>query len=67
MELVREHVPELAVVDIRMPPTHTTEGIVAARSIRDEHPSTGILVLSAHVEVEHAMELLAGATGSATC
>ena len=60
MELVREHVPELVLVDIRMPPTHTTEGIDAARSIRDEHPSTGILVLSAHVEVEHAMELLAG-------
>ncbi len=60
MELVRERAPELVVVDIRMPPTHTTEGIVAARSIREEHPSTGILVLSAHVEVEHAMELLAG-------
>jgi DNA-binding NarL/FixJ family response regulator len=47
------------VVDIRMPPTHTTEGLDAARVIRQEFPETGIVVLSAHVEVEHAMELLA--------
>jgi serine/threonine-protein kinase PknK len=60
LELVGIHVPDLVVVDIRMPPTHTTEGIDAARSIREEHPDTAILVLSAHVEVEHAMELLAG-------
>jgi serine/threonine-protein kinase PknK len=60
LELVGTHVPDLVVVDIRMPPTHTTEGIDAARSIREEHPDTAILVLSAHVEVEHAMELLAG-------
>ena len=60
LELVDTHVPDLVVVDIRMPPTHTTEGIVAARSIREEHPDTAILVLSAHVEVEHAVELLAG-------
>jgi DNA-binding NarL/FixJ family response regulator len=59
VELVREHEPELVVVDIRMPPTHTREGLEAARAIREEAPSTGILVLSAHVEVEHAMELLA--------
>jgi DNA-binding NarL/FixJ family response regulator len=52
-------VPDLVVVDIRMPPTHTTEGLVAAREIRKEFPETGILVLSAHAEVEHAMELLA--------
>jgi DNA-binding NarL/FixJ family response regulator len=58
MTLVREHVPELALVDIRMPPTHTTEGLDAARAIREELPQIGILVLSAHVEVEHAMELL---------
>ena len=56
--LVREHRPELAVVDIRMPPTHTTEGLDAARVIREEFPETAILVLSAHVEVEYAMELL---------
>jgi DNA-binding NarL/FixJ family response regulator len=50
-------------VDIRMPPTHTAEGLDAAKRIRQEHPETGILVLSAHVEVEHAMELLAGGRG----
>jgi serine/threonine-protein kinase PknK len=63
LTLVAEQTPELAVVDIRMPPTHTTEGLDAARQIRQEHPETGILVLSAHVEVEHAMELLAGGRG----
>jgi serine/threonine-protein kinase PknK len=57
--LVREHRPELALVDIRMPPTHSTEGLDAARVIREEFPEIAILVLSAHVEVEHAMDLLA--------
>jgi serine/threonine-protein kinase PknK len=63
--LVREHRPELVLVDIRMPPTHSTEGLDAAREIRDEFPDMGIVLLSAHVEVEHAMELLArgGKTG----
>jgi DNA-binding NarL/FixJ family response regulator len=60
LALVREHRPELVVVDIRMPPEHTTEGLDAARLIQAEFPETGILVLSAHVEVEHAMDLLAG-------
>jgi DNA-binding NarL/FixJ family response regulator len=60
MALVREHEPELVLVDIRMPPTHTTEGLEAARAIREELPQIAILVLSAHVDVEHAMELLAG-------
>jgi DNA-binding NarL/FixJ family response regulator len=59
LELVREHEPELAIVDIRMPPTHSTEGLVAAQTIREEFPETGILVLSAHVEIEEASELLA--------
>jgi DNA-binding NarL/FixJ family response regulator len=63
LALVREHAPDLVVVDIRMPPTNTTEGLDAARAIREEHPETGILVLSAHVEVEHAMALLAGGQG----
>jgi DNA-binding NarL/FixJ family response regulator len=58
--LVREHPPDLVVVDIRMPPTNSTEGLEAARVIRQELPEIGILVLSAHVAVEHAMELLAG-------
>ena len=52
LALVREHKPELVIVDIRMPPTHSTEGLVAAQTIRDEFPETGILVLSAHVEIE---------------
>jgi DNA-binding NarL/FixJ family response regulator len=59
LELVRERRPDLVLVDIRMPPTHSTEGLDAARVIRAEVPETGIVVLSAHVEVEHAMELLA--------
>ncbi|WP_209634382.1 response regulator [Kibdelosporangium banguiense] len=63
LPLVREHRPDLVVVDIRMPPTHTSEGLDAARVIREELPGTGILVLSAHAEVEHAMELLAGGRG----
>jgi DNA-binding NarL/FixJ family response regulator len=57
--LVREHSPDLVVVDIRMPPTNSTEGLEAASVIRQELPEIGILVLSAHVAVEHAMELLA--------
>ena len=59
VQLVREHRPDLAIVDIRMPPTHTTEGLEAARMIREELPDLAILILSAHVEVEHAMTLLA--------
>jgi DNA-binding NarL/FixJ family response regulator len=56
--LVRKQEPELVVVDIRMPPEHSTEGLDAARVIRAEFPEIAILVLSAHVEVEHAMDLL---------
>ncbi len=63
LTLVGDQSPELVVVDIRMPPTHSTEGLEAARRIRQEHPEIGILVLSAHAEVEHAMELLAGGQG----
>jgi len=63
MGLVREHVPDLAVLDIRMPPTHTTEGLDAAQAIRSELPQVGILVLSAHVEVHRAVDLLAGGQG----
>ena len=59
VEMVRALTPDVVVTDIRMPPTNTTEGLDAARVIRDEFPDTGILVLSAHVDVEHAMELLA--------
>ena len=56
--LVREHEPELAIVDIRMPPDHATEGLDAARVIRAEFPDIAILVLSAHAVVEHAVDLL---------
>jgi DNA-binding NarL/FixJ family response regulator len=63
LALVRDTAPDLVVVDIRMPPTQTTEGLEAAREIRRELPETGILVLSAHADVEHAMELLAGGRG----
>jgi len=60
---VRALRPDLVVVDIRMPPTQTTEGLEAAHEIRREFPDIGILVLSAHVEVEHAMGLLASGRG----
>jgi len=60
LAVVREQRPDLAIVDIRMPPDHATEGLEAARVIREEAPETAILVLSAHVEVEHAMDLLGG-------
>jgi serine/threonine-protein kinase PknK len=60
LELVREHEPELVTVDIRMPPGEGTAGLDAARVIRREHPGVAILVLSAHVELEEATELLAG-------
>lgn len=60
LALVRSAKPDVVIVDIRMPPTSTTEGLEAARTIRDEQPDTAILVLSAHVEVEEAMDFLAG-------
>jgi DNA-binding NarL/FixJ family response regulator len=63
IELVRERSPELVIVDIRMPPAHETEGLEAARAIREEFPEMGILVLSAHTEVDQALELLAGGRG----
>ena len=63
LALVRECVPDLVLVDIRMPPTHTVEGLDAARIIREEFPETSILVLSAYVEVDHAITLLASGQG----
>jgi DNA-binding NarL/FixJ family response regulator len=62
MNIVREHRPELVIVDIRMPPGHSNEGLEAARNIRAEFPDIAILVLSAHVEVEEAMDLVATGT-----
>jgi serine/threonine-protein kinase PknK len=63
IDLVRDREPSLIVVDIRMPPNHSTEGLAAARAIRAEFPQTAILVLSAYADVEHAMELLASGQG----
>jgi DNA-binding NarL/FixJ family response regulator len=60
LELVRAREPDVVIVDIRMPPGHETEGLRAAETIRTEQPDIGILVLSAHVEIDEAMELLAG-------
>ena len=59
IELVKRQQPELVVVDIRMPPSHSTEGLDAARVIRDELPQTAIMILSAHIDVEHAKDVLA--------
>jgi DNA-binding NarL/FixJ family response regulator len=56
---VRSYSPDVAIVDIRMPPTHTDEGLRAAQEIREKHPGTGVLVLSQYVEAEYALELLA--------
>jgi DNA-binding NarL/FixJ family response regulator len=61
--LVRMERPELVVVDIRMPPGHSTEGLGAALAIREEFPETGIMVLSAFVHTEHAVELLSSGQG----
>jgi DNA-binding NarL/FixJ family response regulator len=55
---VRAHKPDVAVVDVRMPPTHTDEGLRAAREIRSELPQVGVLVLSQHIEETYAVELL---------
>ena len=55
---VRSYSPDVALVDIRMPPTHTDEGLRAAKEIREKHPETGVLVLSQYVEPGYAMELL---------
>jgi DNA-binding NarL/FixJ family response regulator len=60
LEGVRSARPDLAIVDIRMPPTHTTEGLDAARAIRTEFPDTAIVVLSAHVELDQATDVIGG-------
>lgn len=59
LDLVREHRPDLAIIDIRMPPEHATDGLRAAEAIREELPEIAILVLSAYAEVTHATALLA--------
>jgi DNA-binding NarL/FixJ family response regulator len=55
---VRSYSPDVAVVDIRMPPTHTDEGLQAAKEIRERYPETGVLVLSQYLEADYALELL---------
>ena len=55
---VRSYSPQVAIVDIRMPPTHTDEGLKAAREIREKYPGTGVLVLSQYVEPDYALDLL---------
>jgi len=62
LELVERTMPDLAIVDIRMPPTHTDEGLRAAKAIRSRWPQIGILVLSQHVNTRYAMELLSAGT-----
>jgi DNA-binding NarL/FixJ family response regulator len=63
LSLARSAEPDIVVADIRMPPTYSTEGLAAARTIRQELPQAGILMLSAYTDVEHAMELLASGRG----
>ena len=55
---VAEHRPDAVLTDIRMPPSHTTEGIDAAKRIRADHPGTGVVVLSQYVEEDYAFDLL---------
>jgi DNA-binding NarL/FixJ family response regulator len=57
---VSEHKPDVAVVDIRMPPTHTDEGLRAALALRADHPGTGVLVFSQYIETRYATRLLEG-------
>ncbi|WP_209642229.1 response regulator transcription factor [Kibdelosporangium banguiense] len=65
LDRVRDDPPDAVVVDIRMPPTHSTEGLDAARTLREHHPSVGVLVLSAHVEPHYALQLIeSGAQGA---
>jgi DNA-binding NarL/FixJ family response regulator len=63
LALVGEHAPDLAVVDVRMPPDYDDEGTRAAAEIRRSHPSTAVLVLSQHIETRHVVELVAAGGG----
>jgi DNA-binding NarL/FixJ family response regulator len=63
LAVVAEHDPELAIVDVRMPPTYEDEGMLAAVEIRRSHPETAVLVLSQHVESRHAVELVGSGGG----
>ena len=63
VRMVSGHLPDLAIVDIRMAPTHTTEGLVAARRIRDDYPRVGILIHSQHLETGEVVDLVRGGGG----
>ena len=63
LAVVAEHEPDLAIVDVRMPPTYEDEGMKAAAEIRRSHPRTAVLVLSQHVESRHAVELVGSGGG----
>jgi DNA-binding NarL/FixJ family response regulator len=68
VKAVAEHVPDCVLTDIRMPPTHTNEGIKAAKQIRAAHPEVGVVVLSQYVEEDYVFDLLAdGVAGWGTC
>jgi DNA-binding NarL/FixJ family response regulator len=60
-QAVAEHLPDVAIIDVRMPPTHTDEGLRAAQSIHADHPGVGVLVFSQYIETRSAAELFAGA------
>ena len=62
LDAVERDPPDAVVVDIRMPPTHTTEGLDAARSLAERHPGVGVLVLSAYVDPHYAMQLVESGT-----
>jgi DNA-binding NarL/FixJ family response regulator len=61
LTLVRHQNPDVVIVDIRMPPTHTLEGLQAAKTIRADHPGVGVLVLSQYIEPHYALDLIEGA------
>jgi DNA-binding NarL/FixJ family response regulator len=63
LALVGEHAPDLAIVDVRMPPDYDEEGTRAAAEIRRSHPGTGVLVLSQHIDTRHVVELVAAGGG----
>jgi DNA-binding NarL/FixJ family response regulator len=63
LALVAEHEPDLAIVDVRMPPDYDDEGTQAAATIRRTHPATAVLVLSQHIETRHVVELVAAGGG----
>ena len=67
MELVGRERPDLVVVDIRMPPKFSTEGLEAARVIQRDFPQTAVMVLSAHVDVEHAIDVIANGSAPVIC